>query len=113
MKEFFRSKQFLGGVGVLVVLMALTNPGQLWLYDNMRETLKNMGMPSSETYTNLVILSYGRSLGYKDQYIQDSNGKMKFVLRTTDISYIGMFNNYFSIVELENKKKKSFEIIPN
>ncbi len=41
-----------------------------------------------------------------------SNGQFESVSKSTDVSYIGIFNNYFCFVEFNNSGNRTFEIIP-
>ena len=112
MREFFKSKAFFGGVGIFAVLMAMTNPGQLELYNEMRQFLINIRGSSGESYTNLVVLSFGTSDGYEQNFIRKEDGSYGYISKSTKVSYVGMFNNYFALVELDRSGKESFEIIP-
>lgn len=107
MKEFFKSKLFLGGIGVLVVLMAMTNPGKLELNDEIQWRRVSYG----DTYTNFVVLSFGTSYGYEGK-LRFKEGKAEYISQSTIASYIGIFNNYFCFVEFNNSGNRTFEIIP-
>lgn len=103
----FKSKYFIGFFALLVVIMVVTNPGQLGAGDFAAE----IGMPSENKYHNFVIFSYGNEWVSNQGYIKKDDGQWGYKVTSYRIKYIGIFKNYFCFVLNQDTNTQAFQII--
>lgn len=84
-----QTKIILAALGLIAVL---TNPGKLEFSD-FSDSL-NFG--PMDTYHNLLFFSFGKEYASRDVWYP------KYKLESTDVYYIGIFYNYFSIVKSDD-----------
>lgn len=84
-----RTKIIFAAVGLIAVL---TNPGKLELSD-FSDTLN---IASMDNYHNLLFFSFGNEYASRDVWFP------KYKLISTQVYYIGIFYNYFSIVKSDD-----------
>lgn len=110
MFNIFKSKVFLGVAGFICLIMVITNPGRLNLFDTADEI---SNFPDQDTHINFVIFTVGNEWATNGGYIRKADGDYGYETSSFHVKYIGAFNNYFARVSSSDTNEIEYKVIPN
>lgn len=107
LREIWHSKELRYVIAGFVLLLLLTNPGRLEIYDFAEE----IGLPSQDKYYNLVFFTVGNEWGTNEGYIRKESGEWGYKTDSYRHKYIGILYTFFIVTENSKTHEKHFQFI--
>lgn len=107
LREIWHSKELLYVAGGFAVLMLVTNPGRLEVYDYANE----IGFPSQDRYYNCILFSCGNEWGTNEGYVRKEDETLGYRVDSFHYKYVGIFYSFFIVGENMKTHDKHFQFM--